>query len=218
MTGPEVRQDWARAARTGVPEAVWCAGKTPGQIASVITEAKTLGQPLLLTRLEPEVRAELDPDLDYDPASRTAMLGPLPGLQDLGAAVVAAGTSDLPTAGEAARTLEFHGIAAPMRVDVGVAGLWRTQEAAAALQDRRVIVAVAGFEGALFSVLAGLVPALVIAVPSPVGSGVAAGGQAALSSALASCAPGVVAVNIGNGFGAAAAAVKILKQHQGERP
>ena len=107
-------------------------------------------------------------------------------------------------------TLEFNGILAPAFVDVGVAGLWRLTDAAEQLQDRRVVIAVAGFEGALFSVLAGLIPAPVIAVPTSVGTGVAEGGKAALSTALATCAPGVMTVNIDNGFGAAAAAIKIL--------
>ena len=107
-------------------------------------------------------------------------------------------------------------MAAPAHLDVGVAGLWRLTDTAAQLQDRRVIVAVAGFEAALFSVLAGLVPALVIAVPTSIGEGVAKGGQAALSSALASCAPGVVAVNIDNGYGAATAAIKALGPDKGD--
>lgn len=212
MTGPEVRQDWDRAARTGMAEAIWCANKRPDQILTVLEEAGARDTPVLLTRLSADQHASLEVPLDYDPVSQTAFCGSVPKAQDLGVAVVAAGSSDAPTAREAARTLEFHGLAASITMDVGVAGLWRLTEAAEALQDRRVIIAVAGFEGALFSVLAGLVPALVIAVPSPVGAGVAQGGQAALSSALASCAPGVVTVNIGNGFGAAAAAIKILKQ------
>jgi NCAIR mutase (PurE)-related protein len=93
---------------------------------------------------------------------------------------------------------------------VGVAGFWRLLSIAEELSQYRVLIAVAGMEGALFSVLAGLVPGLVIAVPSPVGYGVSAGGTAALSSALSSCAPGVVTVNIGNGYGAAIAARKLL--------
>jgi NCAIR mutase (PurE)-related protein len=129
---------------------------------------------------------------------------------DASAMVVAAGTSDLPVAHEAARTLVFHGVAAPVLADVGVAGLWRLMRHVEEIRRHPVVIAVAGMEGALFSVLGGLVRAPVIAVPASVGYGVAGGGQAALTAALASCAPGVVAVNIDNGFGAAIAAIKML--------
>ncbi|MPT24476.1 MAG: nickel pincer cofactor biosynthesis protein LarB, partial [Starkeya sp.] len=125
-------------------------------------------------------------------------------------AVVAAGTSDLPVAREVVRTLAFNGQGARLVADVGVAGLWRLMERIEEIRACRVVIAVAGMEGALFSVLGGLVAAPVIAVPTSVGYGVAEGGRAALTSALASCAPGVVAVNIDNGFGAACAALKML--------
>ena len=130
---------------------------------------------------------------------------------DSGIGIVAAGTSDLPVAREAARTLEFSGHRAEIVADVGVAGLWRLTDRLDQLRRCRVLIAVAGMEGALFSVLAGLVPAPVIAVPTSVGYGVATGGKAALFAALASCAPGLVVVNIDNGFGAAVAALKILR-------
>jgi NCAIR mutase (PurE)-related protein len=214
----EVRIDWAREARTGVPEAVFCAGKTPDQIDTILDQADERRQSMLLTRLTPELHAALThrTALDYDLKSGTAILDHgLPAERDLGAAVVAAGSSDAGVAREAMRTLAFAGVAAPMHIDVGVAGLWRTTDAAAALQDRRVVIACAGFEAALFSVLAGLIPAPVIAVPTSVGTGVAEGGRAALSSALASCAPGVLTVNIDNGFGAACAAIKILRMTGG---
>lgn len=211
--GPELRLDWSRAARTGVPEAIWCPNKTEDQIRTCLDEAAERETSLLLTRLDPAIAARVDrPGFDYDARSRTAILDlGLPAPRDRGAAIVAAGTSDLPAAAEAQRTLQFAGIAAHMRVDVGVAGLWRTMEAAEALQDARIVIACAGFEAALFSVIAGLIAAPVIAVPTSVGSGVAEGGRAALTSALASCAPGVVTVNIDNGFGAACAAIKILR-------
>lgn len=211
----DIRLDWTRGARTGVPEAVYCASKSPDQINRILAEAEERQSSILLTRLTETAHAQLNArsTLDYDPVSRTAILDyGLPPSEDLGAAIVAAGSSDAPIAREAERTLRFSGIAAPMHIDVGVAGLWRTTDAAAALQDRRVIIACAGFEAALFSVLAGLVPSVVIAVPTSVGTGVAEGGKAALSSALASCAPGIVTVNIDNGFGAACAAIKFLRQ------
>lgn len=211
----DVRFDWLRGVRTGVPEVVFSEGKPLPTLLRILAEAKGRGQPLLLTRLTPDVAAQLvaagAPSLDFDPLSRTAFLGqPRPPRHPGAAAVVCAGSSDLPVAYEAARTLHFLGAPGPTYADVGVAGLWRLLEIAGELRRYRVIVAVAGMEGALFSVLAGLVPGIVIAVPSSVGYGVGRGGHAALASALSSCAPGVVTVNIDNGFGAAAAAVKML--------
>ena len=217
----EIRLDWGRGARTGVPEAIYCEGKEADQIEEILDQADQRQASLLLTRLSVQKHRLLAPRplLDFDPRSRTAILDHgLPPPKDIGAAVVAAGTSDAGIALEAARTLRFAGIEAPTHIDVGVAGLWRTTDAAAALQDRRVIIACAGFEAALFSVLAGLVPAPVIAVPTSVGTGVAEGGRAALTSALASCAPGVLTVNIDNGFGAACAAIKILRMLGAKAP
>jgi NCAIR mutase (PurE)-related protein len=206
--------DWSRAARTGLPEAVLCSAKSPAQIAEILAAARLRGARLLLTRLEPAAFAALDASartgLDYDPLSRTAVLGGEIALSEARVAVVAAGTSDLPVAREAVRTLAFSGQGASLVADVGVAGLWRLMERLEEIRACRVVIAVAGMEGALFSVLGGLVAAPVIAVPTSVGYGVAEGGKAALTSALASCAPGVVAVNIDNGFGAACAALKML--------
>lgn len=211
----EIMFDWDREARTGVAEAVFCAGKTPSQVTMIMAEAMARGTRLLLTRMSPDLYNALDArvqvPLDYDPLSRTGILGP----QDHGALIpgtiiVAAGTADLGAAREAARTLIFHKYAAPVIADVGVAGLWRLQAQLARLQTARVIIVSAGMEGALFSVVAGLVSVPVVALPTSVGYGVAAGGMPALHAALSSCAPGVLAVNIDNGFGAAAAAIKIL--------
>jgi pyridinium-3,5-biscarboxylic acid mononucleotide synthase len=125
-------------------------------------------------------------------------------------AIVCGGTSDLPVAGEARRTLAFAGETTTLISDVGVAGLWRLMERLDEIRRHRVVIAVAGMEGALFSVLAGLVPCAVIAVPTSVGYGVATGGATALHAALASCASGLAVVNIDNGFGAAHAALRIL--------
>jgi NCAIR mutase (PurE)-related protein len=210
---PEFQIDWDRERRTGVPEVILCQAKTPTQIDAII--AASVGRRLLLTRLSVAVyqalafeRREL---LDYDPFSGTGVLGEPLALTDSGIGIVAAGTSDLQVAREAARTLAFAGHRAEVIVDVGVAGLWRLMDRLDALSQCRVLIAVAGMEGALFSVLAGLVRAPVIAVPTSVGYGVAEGGRAALHAALASCAPGLVVVNIDNGFGAAAAALKMLR-------
>jgi NCAIR mutase (PurE)-related protein len=209
----EATLDWERAARTGVAEALLCEGKTAAQIAAILSTVD--GRRLLLTRLLPERYRELPgpvrASLDYDPISATAVLGPPAGAARPGAAIVCAGTSDLPVAHEAARTLAFHGYAGPVFADVGVAGLWRLTNRIGELRAFTVLIAVAGMEGALFSVLAGLVEAPVIAVPRSVGYGIATGGHAALTTALASCAPGLVVVNIDNGFGAACAAIKMLR-------
>ncbi|UEM04632.1 nickel pincer cofactor biosynthesis protein LarB [Skermanella rosea] len=210
--------DWGREGRTGVPEAVLCASKSVAQVEAILKEAAMAGRRLLFTRLEPAAFEALAPEcramLDYDSLSRTAWCGALPpaGAARDGIGIVAAGTSDLPVAREAARTLEFLGFSAPVVADVGVAGLWRLMRRLEEIRGWRVVIATAGMEGALFSVLAGLVDSPVIAVPTSVGYGVAAGGTAALHTALASCAPGVLAVNIDNGFGAAAAAAKMLNK------
>jgi pyridinium-3,5-biscarboxylic acid mononucleotide synthase len=211
--------DWERERRTGIPEAVLCAYKSVSQIEAILTAAVTADRRLLFTRLDPAVFDALGPDsrarLDnYDPLSRTAWCGPSIAEADFkpGVGIVAAGTSDLPIAAEAARTLAFLGFQAPVIADVGVAGLWRLMRRLDEIRAHRVVIAVAGMEGALFSVLAGLIDAPVIAVPASVGYGVSAGGMAALHSALTSCAPGVLTVNIDNGFGAAVAAVKMMNK------
>lgn len=209
----EFEIDWAREERTGIAEAVYCEDKTAEQIASILTSADE--RPLLLTRFGVEKFARLPNHLrvllDHDPSSLTAFyrcrerpLVPGPG-------IVCAGTSDLPVAREAQRTLAFYGYLAPVVTDVGVAGLWRLLKRLGEIRSFSIVIAVAGMEGALFSVLSGLVDAPIIAVPTSVGYGVAAHGRAALSGALASCAQGLVSVNIDNGFGAACAALRILR-------
>lgn len=207
--------DWDRGKRTGVPEVVLCGHKSPAQIADIVAAAIARGECLLLTRLAAETHAALADDvrlaLDFDPLSDTAVLGTLDVPVASGVGVVTAGTSDMRVAREAVRTLAFMGHDAPIIADAGVAGLWRLTSRIEQIRALRVVIAVAGMEGALFSVLAGLVSAPVIAVPTSVGYGVGAGGMAALNAALSSCSPGVVVVNIDNGFGAAMAAIKMLK-------
>ncbi|QYK41725.1 MAG: nickel pincer cofactor biosynthesis protein LarB [Paracoccaceae bacterium] len=208
------RLDFGREDRTGVPEVVLASGKTAEQIARIVETVLDADGRMLITRLDPAKAGALHrfgTHLRFDPESHTAEIGTPPAVASRpSVAVVAAGTSDLRVAREAVRSLAFLGEGALLVADVGVAGLWRLTERLDAIRSCPVAIAVAGMEGALFSVLAGLVRAPVIAVPTSVGYGVAEGGRAALSSALASCAPGVVVVNIDNGFGAAAAAVKIL--------
>ena len=206
--------DWEREKRTGVAEAVLCEGKSVAQIEGILGEAGE--RRLLLTRLDEERHAKLTANvrttIDYDPLSRTAFHGSPRSPAIEGAGIVCAGTSDLPVAREAARSLQFAGYAAPVIADVGVAGLWRLMKRLDEIRAFKVVIAVAGMEGALFSVIAGLVEAPVIAVPTSVGYGVAQGGHVALNSALATCATGVVAVNIDNGYGGACAAIRILKR------
>jgi NCAIR mutase (PurE)-related protein len=213
--------DFARRERIGLGEAVFCGGKTAEQIARAIGLASARGAPLFLTRLTPDLFQALPAAeraaLDYEPLSRTAILGPWsPPGNPAEVAVVTAGTSDLPVAREALRTLAFYGHAAREIVDVGVAGLWRILQHEEELRRHAAVIVVAGMEGALFSVVGGLVGGLVIAVPTSTGYGAARGGETALHSALTSCAPGMVAVNIDNGYGAACAAVRLLNRLSAE--
>jgi NCAIR mutase (PurE)-related protein len=207
--------DWSRTARTGTCEAVLCEPKSAAQIEAIVLHARGLDRSLLLTRLDAPLFERLATPvreaLDYDPATGTAVLGRIPAPRFSGrVAIVCGGTSDVRVAGEAARTLAFAGETATLFADVGVAGLWRLMEHLDAIRAHRVAIVVAGMEGALFSVLAGLVPCAVVAVPTSIGYGVAEGGRAALHAALASCASGLTVVNIDNGFGAAHAALRIL--------
>lgn len=209
------QHDHGRLDRIGMPEAVLCDTKTIEHVRAIAIDlAAAAGGPRLFTRLTHEQFEAIPNDvrarLDVDPLSRTAFLdGALPARQGR-VAVVAAGTSDAPVAAEVARTLQFSGVSGELIVDVGVAGLWRLQERLDDIAAADIVIAVAGMDAALVSVLGGLVAQPVIAVPTSVGYGVAAGGSAALNSALASCAQGVTVVNIDNGFGAACAAVRML--------
>lgn len=209
----EFVMDWERERRTGIAEAVLCEGKTSSQVEAILQSAGE--RPLLLTRLNVALFDSLPAGrraaLDHDPLSRTAFHGPVSAPALGGVCVVCAGTSDLPVAREAVRTLAFAGYEAPLIADVGVAGLWRLMQRIDEIRTHSVVIAAAGMEGALFSVLAGLLASPVIAVPTSVGYGVAAGGTVALHSALASCAAGLSCVNIDNGFGAACAALRILR-------
>lgn len=207
--------DAERQRRIGLPEAIFAASKSPKQLAAIIDEAERLGRTLLLTRLDAEkftaLPAALRRRLAHDALSSTAFLGEPPRLaHPARVAVVTAGTSDVPVAAEAARTLRFHGEDARLIADVGVAGLWRLMARVEELRAMAVVIVAAGMDAALPSVIAGLVPGVVIGVPTSVGYGVAAGGHAALHALLASCAPGLVVVNIDNGYGAACAALRVL--------
>jgi NCAIR mutase (PurE)-related protein len=209
--------DLLRAERTGLDEALFCAGKTKGQVTRIVETMAAAGRSMLLTRLDEDRHAELDDGirslLDYDTLSRTAFLGaPRPPRDRARVAVVCAGTSDLKVSREAARTLEYYGEPSTEVNDVGVAGLHRLLSRLEAIRAHEVVIAVAGMDAALVSVLGGLVRAPVIAVPTSVGYGAARGGETALFAALASCAAGVTVVNLDNGFGAACAAMRILNR------
>ena len=213
---PKAVIDFQRRERIGLEEAVFCSNKQPAQIEDILGQYAACGRTCFLTRLSPEQVASLSvpwlAGLDYDPVSRTAFYPetPSPGGSPQ-VAIVSGGSSDAPVCGEAARTLAFHGVASVRIEDVGVAGLWRLLDRLDEIKRFPVVIAVAGMEGALFSVLAGLVDSFVIAVPTSIGYGVAAAGELSLKSALASCAPGLVAVNIDNGYGAGCAALRILR-------
>ena len=198
--------DLSRGVRQGAGEVVYGAGKT-----AIIEALRDAGQErVLVTRLDSEKAARTsellgnDIDLGYIPNAQLALVGGKPSPTGNGRIVVAcAGTSDLPVAEEAALTAEFYGNEVDRLYDVGVAGLHRLLAHAEELAQAQVVIAVAGMEGALASVVGGLVSCPVIAVPTSVGYGASFGGVAALLAMLNSCASGVSVVNIDNGFGAA---------------
>ena len=211
----DVEFDFDRAARIGLAEAVLGAGKNAAQLIEIVETTRARDVPLLLTRISLEagevLAARFGDVVDYDPLSRTAFVGAVEAPSGPArVAIVTAGTSDLPVATEAERTLAFNGLRAERFVDCGVAGLWRLLRHEEALRDFPVVIACAGMEGALFSVLGGLIGGLLIAVPTSTGYGLAEEGRTALHAALVSCAPGVVVVNVDNGYGAACAAVRVL--------
>jgi NCAIR mutase (PurE)-related protein len=198
--------DLHRGLRQGVPEVIYGAGKAPEHILGIAKAMREAGQEtVLVTRLTPEAAALLETELPlrYDPRSKTGVVGKLPEPTGKGSVVVATGgTSDIPVAEEAAVTAEALGNRVTRLYDVGVSGIHRLLSHVDEIMSARVIVAVAGMEGALPSVIGGLADCPVIAVPTSVGYGASLGGVAALLSMLNSCASGVAVVNIDNGFGA----------------
>lgn len=204
------RVDHHRAIRQGCPEVVFGAGKTPAQVAAIAERIVVAGQPLLITRTDETAYAAVRrtvPDAEFHPAARIITYRTGTAADGAGTIlVVAAGTSDLPVAEEARVSAELLGNTVDALYDVGVAGLHRLLAEQERIERARVIIAVAGMEGALPSVIGGLVGVPVIAVPTSVGYGASFGGVAALLGMLNSCAAGVSVVNIDNGFGAAAVA------------
>lgn len=204
--------DHHRALRTGMPEAIFAAGKTPAQVAAIFAHMARRGGNVLATRASDDMfRAvrELEPEGQQPRAyfhemARCITLTQAPAEPGKGTiAVVCAGTSDLPVAEEAAITARLMGNAVELIADVGVAGIHRLLAQKSALQAARVLIVCAGMEGALPTVVAGLVNAPVLAVPTSVGYGASFGGVAALLGMLNTCSPSVSVVNIDNGFGAA---------------
>ncbi|MDR1024678.1 MAG: nickel pincer cofactor biosynthesis protein LarB [Treponema sp.] len=199
--------DAGRAGRTGYPEVVYCLGKTVDQAEAIMIRMREQALPVLGTRADPALAERVCrrfPEAVYDETARTLTIGSvLPPEKRTGlVAVVSAGTSDLPVAKEAANTAEFLGSSAALISDVGVAGIHRLFSRLADIRKAACVVAVAGMEGALASVIAGLVAVPVIAVPTSVGYGASFGGLSALLGMLNSCSPGISVVNIDNGFGA----------------
>ncbi len=211
---PEFKVDFERGARIGLDEALLCESKSVDQISAIVDAVRAKTGHMLLTRLDRSkyeaLIARHGAELDYDALSRTAILGRphRPGSAP-SVAIVMAGTSDLPAGREAARTLAFAGQPYREYTDIGVAGLWRLLERIEDIRSSPVVIVAAGMDAALVSVVGGLVASAVIALPTSVGYGVAAGGATALNAALASCAPGVSVVNIDNGYGAACVALRI---------
>jgi NCAIR mutase (PurE)-related protein len=199
--------DARREERTGYPEVVYCSGKTLDQAEAIIVSMRERDIPVLGTRAEPALAARIVSrfsDTEYDELARLLTVGSFRAPADRQGLVViaAAGTSDLPAAREAALTAAFFGSGVKLITDVGVAGIHRLLSRLPEIRRARAIIAVAGMEGALAGVIAGLVSVPVIALPTSVGYGASFGGLSALLGMLTSCAPGISVVNIDNGFGA----------------
>ena len=211
--------DLHRSIRQGAAEVIYGAGKTPEQMIGIIDAMRANGvERILLTRLSAEAAAVIQQreTLCYHEAARIGIIGDMPKADGLGRIVVATGgTSDIPVAEEAALTAEMHGNEVLRLYDVGVAGLHRLLAHLDELMSASVIIAVAGMEGALASVIGGLVDCPVIAVPTSVGYGASFGGVSALLSMLNACASGVSVVNIDNGFGAGYLAGRINHMNGG---
>ncbi len=211
------RLDLDRGSRTGTPEVVYAAGKTPEQTVACLAALLEGGSsPAWATRVDAATTAavlERWPDARIDEEARCAFVGELPDAVG-NTVVLTAGTSDGPVAAEVAATLAASGVGCTRVDDVGVAGVHRVLAVAPQLSTADAVVVVAGMDGALPSVVAGLTDRLVVAVPTSVGYGAAFEGLAALLTMLTACAPGVLVVNIDNGFGAAVAAARIVRSVQ----
>jgi pyridinium-3,5-biscarboxylic acid mononucleotide synthase len=203
----QIRWDRDREARTGIPEVVYGPGKTSAHLRQLFEGTTELR---IASRLSDEQMQVLSSLATIYPEARMAVRNARQKREMPVVPVITAGTADIPVALEAAATLEAMGVPTATHFDVGVAGIHRLQSVLPELAAARVCIVAAGMDGALPAVVAGLVSAPVIGVPTSVGTGVAQGGMVALNTMLASCSPGVAVVNIDNGFGAACLALKIL--------
>lgn len=203
----QVRWDKEREARTGVPEVVFGPGKTANHLRDIFADTEELR---IASRLSDEQMEVLKDYATIHREARMAVRNSRPKRNIAPVPVITAGTADIPVALEASTTLDAMGVPTSTHFDVGVAGIHRLQSILPELNAARVCIVVAGMDGALPAVVAGLLRAPVIGVPTSVGTGVAQGGLVALNTMLASCSPGVAVVNIDNGFGAACLALKIL--------
>ena len=208
--------DDQRSARTGFPEAIYCSGKAPAQVAEIAQTLFEAGEVVIATRASGEHAAAIAkefPDARYDATASVVTVGGSPALPG-SCAVVTGGTSDIAVAQEAALVAEALGARVDRLWDVGVAGIHRLLQHRDRIDRADVVVAVAGMEGALPGVVAGLTDSVVVAVPTSVGYGAALAGITPLLTMLNSCAPGVAVVNIDNGFGAGYLAALILRSQQ----
>ncbi len=212
---PSFELDFERRSRCGFPEFIYGEGKSLSQLEQICDRMLARGEDVLISRLAPETASricEIRKDSEYDQTARILRIGrnwkkrKIPGL----IYIASAGTTDLPVALEAKLTAEFCGCRTELASDIGVAGIHRTLSKLDCMRRADVVIAVAGMEGALPSVIGGLVACPVIAVPTSVGYGSSMNGIAALLAMLNSCASGICVVNIDNGFGAACAAIRIL--------
>ncbi|UQZ87938.1 circadian phase modifier CpmA [Deltaproteobacteria bacterium Smac51] len=207
--------DHARSSRIGLPEAVFCQGKHASVLEKLLRQFNSSQEhPVLFTRLEPEIFEKMPDDVqsgvDFHPVSRTAFglkMSMRPGAK---VAIISAGSADAFVTWEAARTLEYMGIEHTVYEDSGVAGLWRLASRIEEVNAHQVVIVVAGLDAALASVLGGLTPKPIFAVPTSVGYGQAMSGATAMNSMLVSCAPGIGVFNIDNGYGAACAAARVV--------
>ncbi|OUT70420.1 MAG: circadian phase modifier CpmA [Synechococcus sp. TMED19] len=210
----EHRLDLERRQRLGLVEAVWGEHKSTEQIIAIASEFQRAGELCLITRVDASkalVIQQAIPEVVHHEQARGLTLGTIPAATTAQVGLLSGGSSDQPVLEEAELALRCHGIGSQCFADVGVAGLHRVLKVIPELKELQLLVAFAGMEGALPTVLAGLVPQPIIGVPVSVGYGVSAGGQAALNGMLASCAPGLTVVNIDNGYGAAMAALRVLR-------
>lgn len=206
--------DHGRSNRTGFQEIVFGASKTVGQITDIINDFQKKDHNVLITKVQKDkakLLSEKFPDNFYDDVSNIFMVGKFPSNPNNGeVAILTAGTSDQYLVNEVYYTLLFFGKEAKRFQDIGVAGVHRLLDNVDEIKRYKVLIVIAGFEGALPTVVGGLFPQPIIAVPASVGYGVSEGGKVALNSMLSSCANGITVVNIDNGYGAAMAALRIL--------